>query len=224
MGQRVEPTRVNRQALLRAVQRLNLALLVDRQDHRIVGRIEIEPHNIDDFLGELGIVRQLEGARQMRLEAMRLPDPLHRRRRDAGRLGHGSHTPLRGARRFGVERHGHDILHRLGRQRLPARRPRGILQQAFNTLVAIAPAPPPNGQHALADRRGNRYRAHAFARHKHDPRPPYDFLRRVAVANQIFKSLPVNGGNLNAFDLAHPARLAHFNRVENPMSETEHWL
>ena len=67
-------------------------------------------------------------------------------------------------------------------------------------LARLAPgkskAEPSDRQHALADRRGNRYRAHAFTRQKHDPRPPYDLLRRVAIVNQFSKSLPVAGCNL----------------------------
>ena len=36
-----------------AIERLELALLVDRQNQRVVGRVQIEAHDIGDFLGEI---------------------------------------------------------------------------------------------------------------------------------------------------------------------------
>jgi hypothetical protein len=51
---------VQGEARLRAVERLDLAHLVNRQDHRVVGRIEIRRDGIDHVPGELQIVRQLD--------------------------------------------------------------------------------------------------------------------------------------------------------------------
>jgi hypothetical protein len=66
---------------------LDLALLIDAQHHCLVWRVEIQPDDVDDFLGEPGIVRELERARQVRLEAVLLPDAVHRRVADAYLLG-----------------------------------------------------------------------------------------------------------------------------------------
>ena len=52
--------RFHRQARLGAVERLDLALFVDREDHRMSGRVDVEADNVLEFLCELGIVRQLE--------------------------------------------------------------------------------------------------------------------------------------------------------------------
>ena len=49
------------QAGLRAVQRLDLALLVGAEHDGVLGRVEIETHDGFQFLGELGIVADLEG-------------------------------------------------------------------------------------------------------------------------------------------------------------------
>jgi hypothetical protein len=42
---------------LRAIERLKLAFLVDAEHNRLVGRVEVEPDNVDHFLSEFGIVR-----------------------------------------------------------------------------------------------------------------------------------------------------------------------
>ena len=54
------------QPRLRAVERLNLTLLIDRENERLVRRIEIEADDIGDLLGKIGIARQLELFFQMR--------------------------------------------------------------------------------------------------------------------------------------------------------------
>ena len=63
---------LDRQAGLCAVERLDLALLVDRENQRLVRRIEIETDDIAHLLDVL-VIRQLEGLHQVRLEAVRLP-------------------------------------------------------------------------------------------------------------------------------------------------------
>jgi hypothetical protein len=47
-----------------------LALLVNRQDNGVAGRIDIEANDLVQFGGKLGIVGQLELAHPVRLEAM----------------------------------------------------------------------------------------------------------------------------------------------------------
>src|SRR5690606_9784596 len=68
VGHRTGPARLHRQPWLGAVERLNLALFVDRENDRMGGRIDIEANDVFEFLGELRIVRQLEPADTMRRE------------------------------------------------------------------------------------------------------------------------------------------------------------
>jgi hypothetical protein len=56
------------QARLGAVERLDLALLIDRQDDGVVRRIDIEPDDVAQFGDELRVIRQLE-LTQARLDA-----------------------------------------------------------------------------------------------------------------------------------------------------------
>jgi hypothetical protein len=51
---------LHRHARLGAVERLDLALLIDRQNDGVVGRIDIEPDNVAQFGGELRILAQFE--------------------------------------------------------------------------------------------------------------------------------------------------------------------
>jgi hypothetical protein len=57
---------------------LDLALLVDREDDRMGGRIDVEADDVFELLGELRVRRQLERADAMRRELVSLEDTLHR--------------------------------------------------------------------------------------------------------------------------------------------------
>jgi hypothetical protein len=68
---------------------------VDRQHHGIGGWIEVEPDDIDDLLGKFRIIRQLERARQVRLQAMVSPHALYRRVANAELFGQRGRAPVR---------------------------------------------------------------------------------------------------------------------------------
>lgn len=99
VGQRLQSAGEHRQAFLRAVQSLNLALFIARQHQRTVRRIEIQPHDVEQFLDEFRIIGRFEAFRAMRLEVVVAPDPLHRVLADAHRFGERARGPLRGVRR-----------------------------------------------------------------------------------------------------------------------------
>ncbi len=58
---------LHRQPRLGAIKRLNLALLIDRQDNGVVGRIDVEADDLVQFGGKLRIVGQLELTHPVRL-------------------------------------------------------------------------------------------------------------------------------------------------------------
>jgi hypothetical protein len=76
---------IHRQPRLGAIKRLNLALLIDRQDNGVVGRIDVEADDLVQFGDKLRIVGQLELTHPVRLEAMSTPYPLHRADANPGR-------------------------------------------------------------------------------------------------------------------------------------------
>jgi hypothetical protein len=58
----------DRQHRLGAIQGLDLGLLVDREHHGAAGRLEIQPDDIGEFLGERRVLTEFEGARVVRLD------------------------------------------------------------------------------------------------------------------------------------------------------------
>src|SRR5271167_4312865 len=120
---------LQRQPGLRAVQRLNLALLVDRQDDGVRGRIDIEPDDVAQFVDETRIVGELELAHSVRLEAVLAPDALNRADAEPRRLRHQDAGPVgRLARRL-AKRQRDDALDGLGAQGLDARGTRLVAQE-----------------------------------------------------------------------------------------------
>lgn len=89
---------LERQARLRAVEGLELALLVDRKHQGFVRRGKIEA-DILDLGDEVRVVGDLEVAHQMWLEPVLLSDALHARMADTHRIGNAAHTPVRGVGR-----------------------------------------------------------------------------------------------------------------------------
>ena len=63
---------LHRQARLGAVERLDLALLIDREHDGMGGRIDVEADDVLELVGELRIVRQLERPDPVRRELMGL--------------------------------------------------------------------------------------------------------------------------------------------------------
>ena len=111
VGHRTAAARLHRQARLRAVESLDLALLVHAQHHRLLRRVQVQPHDVGQLLDERRVGRQLERLDAVELQAVRVPDALDGRWAHAGRLGHRTTTPLCGPGRLLVQRGLHDGLH-----------------------------------------------------------------------------------------------------------------
>ena len=94
MGPALRHARHHRQDRLLAVERLDLALLVDAEHQRAVGRRQVEPDDVAHLVDEQRIARQLERLRAMRLQPEGRPDPADRRVREAGRAGHRADRPV----------------------------------------------------------------------------------------------------------------------------------
>jgi hypothetical protein len=97
---------LDRQSGLGAVERLDLALLVNRQHHGVGRRVDArvrpmtgpragsEPDDIRQLGGKTRIARAFEGALPVRLQFVRPPDALHRTHGNADRLGHRAAGPM----------------------------------------------------------------------------------------------------------------------------------
>ena len=84
--QRAATAFLQRQSRLRALQGLNLTLLVDAKHQRLVGRVHVEADDIGEFFDEPPIPRNLERLDAMGLETVGVPDALDARRSDRPRL------------------------------------------------------------------------------------------------------------------------------------------
>src|SRR5262249_11691902 len=96
--------RTHRQQGLRAVKCLNLRLLVDAQHDGVLGRMDIQPDDVADFLDQQRVRRQLERLDTMRLQAEGAPDPVYGHMIEAGSLRHRSNTPVACTRGFRFQR------------------------------------------------------------------------------------------------------------------------
>lgn len=79
MGHRAAPAVLQREAGLSAIERLDLAFLIHRQNDRMFWRMQIQSHHILQFLLEVWILTELESVDPMWAKAMGGPDPMDKR-------------------------------------------------------------------------------------------------------------------------------------------------
>jgi hypothetical protein len=91
---------LHRQSGLCAIEGLDSAFLIDAQHQRLFGRVEIKSDDILNLFGELRIVRQLEGLRQVRFEPVRSLDALHAGMAKGYRPCQLARRPMRARRRL----------------------------------------------------------------------------------------------------------------------------
>jgi len=138
--------RPHRQNGLRAVERLDLRLLIDAEHDSAGGRIEIQPHDVAHLLDQQRVGRELEGLRAVRLQAERAPHARDRHVTEPGRLRHRTGAPVRGPTGRRLQRahdHAFDLIVGHGSWRA---RPRLVVQAV--QPIAHEPGAP------LAHRRG----------------------------------------------------------------------
>lgn len=76
MGLSTDMTDTQWQSGLCALQGLNLALLNATEHEGFIGRRQIKPDDVPEFLLEVGVIGQLEGAYQVRFYVVGGPYPL----------------------------------------------------------------------------------------------------------------------------------------------------
>ena len=143
VGHRSSTARLHRQAGLGAIKGLDLALLIDREDDGMGGRVDIEADDVAQLVDKLRVGGELELLHPVRLKTVRTPDALDGTRADIDDLRHHGRGPVgRLGGRLGLgERH--DTLSDGRSQRLDARGPCLVAQKAVVTFLheAFLPAP-----------------------------------------------------------------------------------
>ena len=136
------------------VEGLNLGLLVDAQHHGVLGRIDIQPDDVSDFVDQLRVRRQLEGLAAVGPQAESVPDATDGHATQPRRAGKRARAPMGGAGRGRLQR-GDDYLFDLvigdG-----ARGPGSwLIQQPVDTVPCEAYVPHPvSWTHVYATRLG----------------------------------------------------------------------
>ena len=123
VGPFLRHARHHRERRLRPGQGLHLGLLVHAEHHRGLGRVQIQPDDVEDLVHEQRVGGQLERLAAMRLELERPPDPPDARLRQPGPLGHLRPRPVRGMLRGRLQRRDHHVLDLLGSDRGRPSRP-----------------------------------------------------------------------------------------------------
>ena len=94
VGDPLDVAETQRQQRLGALQRLDLTFLVDTQDQRLVGRVEIQSDDVAQLLDEERIGGQLEAVAAMGLEAERLQEAMNAGLGDPGFGSQPAHAPM----------------------------------------------------------------------------------------------------------------------------------
>ena len=87
-------SRAQRQQGLSPVQGLNLTFLVYAKHQGLVGRIQVQAHDVVEFLDEPLVAAELERLDQMRFQIVALPDAMNRVFAQTLGFGHASGAPV----------------------------------------------------------------------------------------------------------------------------------
>jgi hypothetical protein len=96
---------------LRAVQRLDLALLVNAQHHGHQRRVQVQPDDVTHLLDEQWVAGEIEGLLPVRLQPEGAPDSRHSGLRQAGLARHRARAPVRGSLGHALQRLGNHCVH-----------------------------------------------------------------------------------------------------------------
>ena len=164
---------------LGAVQRLNLALLIHTQDQGVLGRIEIQPDNIADFLDEKRIRGDFEMALSMRLKAKGAPDSLDRGPRDLCFFGDRAYRPMSSVDGLGFKSFADQLSDPVIGNRAGAPRPEFIVK-ARESLVPIAFPPQDHRWPTIAKLGGDLPISGVFGGHQYYLRPGHQAIGQGA--------------------------------------------
>ena len=192
-----------RQRQLRALERLDGRLLVDAEHDGVLGRIEIEAHDVLHFLDERRVATDFVRPHQMRFEAVLSQQIGDAAARQAHRLTEQARRPATASRRR--RRHGelYDALDKIRRNGVV--RPAGLrpLDDAGDTLVA---EPRTKLRHVLrrqVEPPGDLATGQPRVAQQEDTRAANEPGRLRRTRDDRIERLALLGGELDPDDLSH---------------------
>jgi len=196
---------LERQAGLRPVKRLDLALFVDQQDHRMRRWVDIWADDVAQLGGEVGIVGQLELLQPVRLQPVGARDALHRAHADADLRGGRPGRPMRRHGRRRPKRQRHELLGDRQRQRQGgnARQPRLIAQQTADVGLHEPRLPAPSSGLGHARQPNDGRRAMSGGGQQHHAGAPNVLLRAVTVGEHCEQPLTISKPDVDGDPSTH---------------------
>ncbi len=189
MGATFDLSGTHRQERLAAIERLDLAFLINAKHDRVLGGCDVKSDHIAHFLDEQRIGRKLECLRAMRLQTEGAPDALHARYRHARRPSHATRTPVRSTRRRTFKRLHDDRLDTIIRDRAWGAGPR-LVVQAIHALRKKTATPFANRCRINPQPHRNILVPHTHAGGKHNAGSQRDPLGGLAPPRKPFQFSP----------------------------------
>src|SRR5664280_1758852 len=185
----------HRQRSLGVVQGLDGGLLVHAQHHRLLGRVQVEPDDVDELLLKGWVVRELERLDQVRLEATPGPDPLNCGWTDPDLFGHRATAPMRCPGRLFELGQANDLLDLF-------RRYAGLTAATFadhlesgQPLLGEPRPPRPHGHRSNPNGRGDLGVGHTIGGHQQHLGSLHLPMRCGRRPSQYFQCLALTGGH-----------------------------
>jgi hypothetical protein len=192
VGHRRGAARLHGQARLGAVECLDLAFLVDREDDGMGGRIDVETDDSAQLSDEPRIGGEFELLHPMRLKAVRAPDAVDGTGADIDGFRHHGSSPVGCfGRRVGLAERD-DALDSVRSQSSNARRPRLVAQQAVMTFLHEAFLPAPDTGLRLAGPAHDLIGADTGSAQQNDLGPPDVFVGGVAAPHKRLQAPPAS--------------------------------
>ena len=193
VGHRAGAALLHRQAGLRAVERLDLRLFVDREDDGMGGRIDIKPDHVAQLVDELRVVGELELLNPVWLETMRVPDALNGTRANADGFRHHRGSPVgRLDGRIGAGERDHTLGY-IRAERWNTRGSCFIAQEAVVTSLHEAFLPAPHAGLRLSSPPHDLVCADAVRAQQNNLRAPDMLMRGVAIPSERCQTAAVTG-------------------------------
>jgi hypothetical protein len=185
--------RLERQSRLCAIERLDLAFLIDRQHDSLRRRVHVKADDVGQLSGEIRVAGAFKRANTMRLEFMGLPDALDRSQRKPRSLGHGDLSDA--LSRQAAWRRSSPRPARLSRRRWAVcRHARLVSEQPAHAFFGKPRLPAPHHRAAYPNQSRHTLHSKTFSRRENHPRSLHMLLLLVAIGNDRLQPCLVRSG------------------------------